>query len=403
MAASGVSLMGNQLTALAIPWFVLATTGSAVLTGMVGVAAVLPAVLAAFLGGAVVDRLGPRRTSILADLLSGVAIALIPLLYRSVGLPFAILLVLVFLGALLDTPGVTARQALLPDVATNARVSLERANGTYHSLENLAGLAGPLLGGVLVAVIGVTSVLWVDAATFVISAALVARAVPALSAPAEPLPGSYRDDIALGWQVLRQDRFLRAMTTAAVFLNLLGAPLFAVILPVYGMSVYGSASALGVLLASFGLGMLAGSLLFSLRGERLPRRGLILGGLVLTALPLAALVAFPPLPVAAAALGLAGLGTGPINPLVFTVLQERVPADMRGRVFGTIIGTALVAAPLGVAAAGFLVESMGLQAVLTIVAGGFQAVAVYAQVAPGFRSLDAPAAGAVRPAAASDD
>jgi predicted MFS family arabinose efflux permease len=394
--------MGNQLTALAIPWFVLATTGSAVLTGLAGVAAVLPAVLAAFLGGAVVDRLGPRRTSILADVLSGVTIALIPLLYGSVGLPFAVLLVLVFFGALLDTPGVTARQAMLPDVATGARVSLERANGLYHSLENFAGLAGPLVGGVLVAIIGATSVLWVDAATFAVSALLIARAVPALAQPVEPRSGGYLADVALGWQVLRQDSFLRAMTIAAVVLNLLGAPLFAVILPVYGDRIYGSAAALGFLLASFGVGMLAGSLLFSLRGERLPRRPLMLSGLVLTALPLAALVALPPLPVAMAALALAGLGTGPINPLVFTVLQERVPAETRGRVFGTIIGTALVAAPLGIAAAGFLIEAMGLQRVLAIVAAGFLAVAVFALVSPGFRSLEAPVAGATDPAPATE-
>ena len=370
---------------------------------MAGVAAVLPAVLAAFLGGAVVDRLGPKRTSILADLLSGLAVAMIPLLYRSVGLPFAVLLVLVFLGALLDTPGVTARQALLPEVATGARVSLERANGAYHSLENLAGLAGPLLAGVLVAVIGATNVLWVDAASFAISAALVARAVPALvPATEERASGGYLADVTLGWQILRRDRFLRAMTAAAVVLNFLGAPLFGVILPVYGDRIYGSAAALGILLASFGLGMLAGSLLFSVRGEQLPRRGLLLGGLVLTALPLAALVALPPLPVAAAALGLAGLGSGPINPLVFTVLQERVPADMRGRVFGTILGTALASAPLGMAAAGFLVEALGLRTVLAIVAGGFLAVAVFALVAPGFRSLDTPAAGEVEPAAVVD-
>ncbi|MFN8678227.1 MAG: MFS transporter [Thermomicrobiales bacterium] len=402
MGASGISLMGNQLTALAIPWFVLATTGSAASAGLVGVAAVLPAVLAAFLGGAVVDRLGPKRTSIVADVLSGVAIALIPLLYVSVGLPFAVLLVLVFLGALLDTPGVTARLALLPEVATGARVSLERANGAYHSLENLAGVAGPLLAGVLVAVFGATSVMWFDAATFAISAVLVARLVPALAAAPRQEAGGYRADVALGWQVLRQDRFLRAMTTAAVVLNFLGAPLFAVILPVYGMRTYGSATALGTLLASFGVGMLAGSLLFSLRGEQLPRRGLLLGGLALTALPLAALVALPPLPVAMAALALAGLGSGPINPLVFTVLQERVPADMRGRVFGTIIGTALAAAPLGMAAAGFLVESMGVQAVLAIIAGGFLAVAIFALLAPGFRALDTPVTGGSEPAPAAD-
>jgi len=173
-------------------------------------------------------------------------------------------------------------------------------------------------------------------------------------------------------------------------------------LPVYGDRIYGSATALGLLLASFGVGMLVGSLLFSLRGEHLPRRGLLLGGLVLTALPLVALVALPPLPVAMAALGLAGLGSGPINPLVFTVLQERVPADIRGRVFGTIIGTALAAAPLGMAAAGFLVETLGLQVMLTIVAGGFLAVAVFALVAPGFRTLDTPVAGAGETVTATD-
>ena len=402
LGASGISLVGNQLTALAIPWFVLATTGSAVLTGFAGVAAVLPAVLAAFLGGAVVDRLGPRRTSILADVMSGVTVALIPLLYRTVGLPFAVLLLLVFLGALLDTPGVTARQAMLPDVATNARVSLERANGAYHSLENLAGLAGPLLGGILVAVIGATNVLWLDAVTFVLSAALIARAVPALRIPASNESEGFRADIALGWKVLRQDRFLRAMTMAAVVLNLLGAPLFAVVLPVYGERIYGSAAALGILLASFGLGMLVGSLLFSVRGEQLPRRPLLLAGLVLTALPLAALVALPPLPVAAVALGLAGLGSGPINPLVFTVLQERVPAEARGRVFGTVIGTALAAAPLGMATAGLLIEGIGLQMTVAIVAGGFLAVALLALVAPGFRALGAPVAPAAEPVASGD-
>src|SRR5688500_5629348 len=80
LGASAVSLVGNQLTALAIPWFVLHTSGSAARTGLVGAAIMLPTVLASFLGGAIVDRLRPKRTSILADLLSGVTVALVPLL-----------------------------------------------------------------------------------------------------------------------------------------------------------------------------------------------------------------------------------------------------------------------------------------------------------------------------------
>jgi predicted MFS family arabinose efflux permease len=103
------------------------------------------------LGGAVVDRFGPQRTSILADLLSGATVALVPLLSHTVGLPFGLLLLLVFLGALLDTPGATARQALLPGLAETGELRLERANGLYHSVENAASLVGPLLAGLLVA------------------------------------------------------------------------------------------------------------------------------------------------------------------------------------------------------------------------------------------------------------
>jgi MFS family permease len=388
LGASGVSLLGNQLTQLAIPWFVLATTGSAAQTGLVGAAAVLPAVLAAFLGGVVVDRLGPKRMSIAADLLSGVAVALVPLLYQSVGLPFGLLLLLVFCGALLDTPGITARQALLPEVAGRAQMTLERANGTYHSLENLAGLAGPLLAGILVTAIGASAILYLDAATFAFSAVVIGIAVPALAVPRVPASGGHLADVAAGWRVLRQDPFLGTMTAAAVVLNFLGTPLFAVALPVYAQRVYGSAEALGVLFAGFGSGMLAGSLLFGWRGEELPRRPLLLGGLLLTSLSLGALVALPPLAVTVLALGVAGLGIGPVNPLVFTVMQERVPVEMRGRVFGTVLGTVMAASPLGMLTAGLLIETAGLRAELAVIAGGFLAVAIAALAAPGFQTLE---------------
>ncbi len=368
----------------------LVTTGSAVRTGLVGVAVMLPTVLASFLGGAIVDRLGPKRTSVLADLLSGATVALVPLLHHLGALSFGALLLLVFLGALLDTPGATARQALLPEVAGQAGVRLERANGVFHSLENAAGLVGPLLAGLLVAWLGASEVLWLDAATFAVSAIVIATAVPVPTRD-EPLegeePGRYWADVAAGWRFLGRDRLLRAMTLTAVFLNLLGTPLFVVVLPVYAKETLGSAAALGLLLAAFGGGMLAGSALFGAVGDRLPRRAVLIGGLLLTALPLWVLATMPRLPVAVAALVVAGLGSGPVNPLVFTVMAERVPADLRGRVFGTILGSALAAAPLGMAGAGLLLEALGLRATLAIVAAGFLATAASTLFIPAFRAL----------------
>src|SRR5258708_21032191 len=113
-AANAISLVGNVLSAIAIPWFVLQTTGSATKTGITGFFNILPVVLAGFFGGTLVDRLGYKRTSIIADIASGVTSALIPILYYTIRLQFWQLMILVFFGALLDTPGSTGRRPLVP-------------------------------------------------------------------------------------------------------------------------------------------------------------------------------------------------------------------------------------------------------------------------------------------------
>src|SRR5829696_8581905 len=84
--ANAISLIGNVLSAIALPWFVLQTTGSATQTGITGFFTILPVVLAGFLGGTLIDRLGYKRNSIISDLASGVTTALIPILYFTIGL-----------------------------------------------------------------------------------------------------------------------------------------------------------------------------------------------------------------------------------------------------------------------------------------------------------------------------
>ena len=92
----------------------LVTTGSAAKTGITLFFSITPIVIAGFFGGALVDRLGYKRTSIIADLASGVTVAAIALCHQLDLLSFPLLLALVFLGALLDAPGGTARAALVP-------------------------------------------------------------------------------------------------------------------------------------------------------------------------------------------------------------------------------------------------------------------------------------------------
>ena len=105
LGANAVSQVGNMMIMVAIPWFILETTGSAARTGLAAAAIGVGAVLAAVLGGPLVDQLGFKRASVLADLASGATVAAIPLLYLAGLLPFWQFLVLVCLVSSLNAPG----------------------------------------------------------------------------------------------------------------------------------------------------------------------------------------------------------------------------------------------------------------------------------------------------------
>src|SRR5215207_8824150 len=116
VAANAVSQLGNVIAVVAVPWFVLATTGSAARTGIAAFATTLPLALGAIVGGPIVDRLGVRRASILADVGAGAAIAGIPLLHTLGHLEFWHLLALAFASSAFEAPGRAARRAMVPDV-----------------------------------------------------------------------------------------------------------------------------------------------------------------------------------------------------------------------------------------------------------------------------------------------
>lgn len=388
LLAHAVSVGGNMLTSVALPWFVLSTTGSAAATGLAAFAGSVPLMIGAFFGGAVLDRLGHRRASILADLASGFTVALIPLLHLTVGLPFWLLLVLVVLGALLDAPGATARQALLPDAASAAGMRPERANAVYESVEAGAMLGGPLLAGLLLALVGPASVLWVNAVTFALSALAIGLLLPPSIQPTLATGESYGASLRAGLQRVLGDRLLRTIVVLFTLMSLVLAPLFGVLMPVYIEEAYGSGLRLGLFVATIGGGGLLGALLYGWRGHLLSQRWLFIGGLTGIGLTLAALAAAPPFPLLLAAALFGGLANGPINPLVNTVLQARTPPELRGRVFGTVFGLSMAAAPVGVLSAGFLVEALGVQPTLMIIAALFISVALLTPFMSALHEMD---------------
>jgi MFS family permease len=97
LTAGAISQAGNNFTNIAIPWYVLATTGSAARMGIVGFVQLVPTVVSSVFGGALVDRVGHKRIAVIADVVSGLSVAAIPLIQRTIGLQFWQLLLLVFL------------------------------------------------------------------------------------------------------------------------------------------------------------------------------------------------------------------------------------------------------------------------------------------------------------------
>jgi len=230
--ADAISLSGNAVSQLAIPWFVLVTTGSAALTSLAVFFNFLPIVLATFFGGVIVDRVGFRTTSIVADLASAGAVAAIPLLHTTVGIEIWQLMALVFVGALLDAPGATARAALIPDAVELARVPMERATGIRAGIQQGSLLVGAPIGGVLVAEVGATAALWIDAGSFLVSAAIVAMAVPRPESDLESesdAPGRFFAELAEGLRFIWDRRLLRAIVLTVVVTNFLDAPLVVVL------------------------------------------------------------------------------------------------------------------------------------------------------------------------------
>jgi MFS family permease len=386
--ADAISLVGNVVAQIAIPWFVLVTTGSPTLTGLAVFFNFLPVVLAGFFGGVIVDRFGYRATSIVADLASAAAVAAIPLLHSTVGIELWELMILVFLGALLDAPGATARVSLFPDVVELAGMRMERANGIRGAIQQGSWLVGAPLGGILVSELGATTVLWLDAASFLVSAALVGGLVPAARRVAKTdTSGRYLTELAEGLRFIWRQRLLRAFVVTIVITNLLDAP-FPVVMPVFARETFGSAADLGLMYGTFGGAALVGALAYSAFGHRLPRRLTFVTCFTVVPIPYLILAMLPSLPVTLAALALSGLAAGPINPLLNTVQFELVPPQLRGRVFSAFKAGAWASIPLGVLLGGVVVEAIGVAATFLGIGLCYLVVTVYGFFNPAFRAMD---------------
>jgi MFS family permease len=403
LAANAVSITGNSLTLIGVPWFALQTTGSPGKAGLVAFCATLPVVVSAIAGGPVIDRVGRRRVSIVTDLVCALTLAAIPLLHYAGALRFWMLCALMAVTGLFHAPGETARYVLVPDLARAAGTSLSRAASLFDAVSRGARMSGAALAGVLIAFIGAEAVLLIDAATFCGSALLirlglrrVAAAEPRRDAPKVSFT-AYRAELREGYAFLLRARLLLGVVLMVMVTNGLDQGWSSVLLPVHAKENLDGARDLGLLVAAFGGCALLGALLYAAVGHRFRRRTLFTCAFLICGLPrfvVAALVdGTVPLAVTMAA---SGLAAGMLNPILTTVMYERVPERLRSRVASATTAGVLMTTPLGGLAAGYLIEQAGLAAALFALGGLYFLTTLAPAVFPRWREMDAaPADGGV--------
>jgi MFS family permease len=253
LAAEAISTTGSQMTLLALPWFVLVTTGSPARMGVVVAADLVPMVVLALPGGALAGRLGARRTMLACDLARAPLIGLVPLLHAIGLLSFPVLVGLVVLHGLFWPPYWASQGALLPELVGDDRELLTRASALFQAATRLTLLVGPALAGVLIGWLGPANVLIVDAATYLVAFALVAGFVPAERGRAAAAADDLRGMLG-GARVLLGDRLLRAWTVSAS-LSQMGFQTLLIALPVLAFTSYGqNPKVAGLLIGAWGGG-----------------------------------------------------------------------------------------------------------------------------------------------------
>ncbi len=366
VVAEVISSLGSRMTYLALPWFVLVTTGSATKMGAVLAAELAPVAVLGIPSGSAVARLGARRSMLVCDFARAPLIAAIPALHAADALSFPALLALVTLVGCFHAPAFASQRVVLPELVGEDEQRIAQANAIVEGGNQLTGLVGPAVAGVLIASIGVTNVVYVDAATYLVSFALVKLLVPqrAPAAPSEESGG-----VLAGLRFLVRDRLLGPLLATALVANLTG-PALTASLSALAFEEYGRSSRVaGLFFAAVGGGAVVGvaaamGLLRVVAPLRLAAAAFVFGALSLWALPFA-------LPAAALAFALAwfGAATPLVNAPVLGLVTARTPEALRAKVMLAVITVAMLAGPLGAVAAGPLIETAGVRFVLALVAG----------------------------------
>ena len=344
-----MSYLGDSLGLVALMLHVADTTGQALAVALLLLVGDFAPALLGPLAGTVADRLDRRRVMVGCELVQG-ALVLATALWLP---PLPALLALVGLRAVAGQVFQPASRAAVPALVPGR--DLERANAAVGVATNGGETLGPLVAALLLPVLGVRGVLLVDAATFLVSAALLGL-LPALAGAGLGRRASFLADAGAGLGYVRAEPTVRAVILGYVAIVACNGIDDVALVFLATDTLGGGAAAVGLLLAAVGIGLLAGYALLARAPGRVPMTALLLAGFavssagnLLTGLAWAVAAAF-------AVQAVRGLGVAALDVAATTLVQRIVPPRLLGRVFGTLYGGIGVAAALAYLLGGLLLD-----------------------------------------------
>lgn len=364
--ANALSGLSNAIAIITIPWLIFERTGSATQAGIVVAASTIPGIFISPFVGALIDHYGRKRVSIGSDLLSALSVMLFPIWDSLFGLTFASIATFAVLGAAFDPAGYTARKSLIPDVAKASNTSMDKLNSWHEAVFSGGWALGPAIGAFAISIVGAANSMWIVFVAFILAIILISML------HVGDLGLEHREEIddqekfwtstLRGLQVLKSDKAMYYLTLSIVFLAMVYLPTESVVLPKY-FSDINNPRGLGFVLSSMAIGGIASMLAYPRLVKRFKKRSIVIGALAATSLAMIPMTFFPPIGLFVLAGFLLGLGWGPMNPLMNSLVQQRVAPHIQGRVFGVQTSLFYASGPIGMFVTGVSVDAFGVRPV----------------------------------------
>lgn len=357
-----VSALGDGMSFVALVWLIIERGGTPADVGLFAAVYTAPVVIGGIAAGVILDRFDPRRVIAADNVIRGIAIASVPIASVLGVLTTAQLFVVAAVYGLLFMTSVAGIPTLIPTVV--GRDDLTTANALESISYGIAGLVGPTVAGLVIAVLGAPAVLAIDAVTYaVFVACLLAmrRPEPATRSARAASGASVGARVASGGGGIGPAvRFIlgspAVLTITVMYMSLnLGSGISAVLLPIYARDVLeGGPTTYGLLLSALTAGELAGLLIVGAINWRWPLGRSIAGATLIGGLIASTLLLRPPLLPLLVILVAWGLTESSLTPWAQTIRMRLIPPEMRGRVFALLRTFMQSTRPIGAILGGLL-------------------------------------------------